>query len=144
MHQHSCDCERFYREWFGRDLTLEKFRAMLADNISYVRMHGRVVDGGTYEAALEVAERLHAEAEQLKALEAAKWPEHTSMSDDGRLRKEYRWRFLDSTDVNGQPHIEAEHRLVDPEGMAGTWFTVRNPERLAELRALSSKGTRLH
>lgn len=61
-----CDCDRFYREWFGRDLTFEQFRRMLQDDLQRARAGGKDVPGEVYEAAFDHAERLHAEAMALR------------------------------------------------------------------------------
>ena len=64
------------------------------------------------------------------------WP-HTATLDtevEGQtVRKDYRWRFEADLDAYDQPRIVAQHRRFP-----GGWCSVRNPDRLAQLRALSA------
>lgn len=50
------------------------------------------------------------------------------------VSKEYRWRLTADLDAYDQPRIVAQHRRLP----AGGWCEVRNPDRLAQLRALSA------
>jgi len=65
------------------------------------------------------------------------WPHTTTLPgevDGEQVPKEYRWRFAADLDSYGQPRIIAQHRRLP----AGGWCEVRNPDRLAQLRALAA------
>jgi hypothetical protein len=66
-----CDCDRFYRQWFGRELTLEAFRGMLVDDLRRARASGRKVPAEVYEAAFDHAGLLHAQAAALREVTRA-------------------------------------------------------------------------
>ena len=70
-------------------------------------------------------------------MSALEWP-HTATLDtevEGQtVRKDYRWRFETDLDAYDQPRIVAEYRSL----LTGCWAQVRNPDRLAQLRALSA------
>lgn len=68
--------------------------------------------------------------------ETAEWPWSTTLEgevDGVMVLKAYRWRFSANLDGYGRPRIFAQHRRLP----TGGWCEVRNPDRLAQLRAMT-------
>lgn len=70
-------------------------------------------------------------------MSSVEWPHTATLGTEVEgqtVRKDYRWRFEGDLDAYDQSRIVAQHRSL----LTGRWCSVGNPERLAQLRALSA------